>query len=643
MPSSKLPTEAIDAALEHVRAAGWTPTKAESIPVDPWTFIKECVSTQDEHSKALGLPYIRPLVSRLGPPGDAPPVKPAVETGALPIGIKYPSPPDTSKSGVQQTAQICPVSGKESTAEGVTKQDSACPISVIGSPGEVAEGEEYLRLITEAVSRESMLRVEKSRQLRVTWLLTALMVHRVMVDPGTKVGYAAKKFDDADLYLRDRFWFIYEHIPTKYKKPSARYISGRIEVFHDEGTTIPTSQVMALAEGAEQVRQNTFTVLWADEFAFQEHQEEMLTAAKPTTDGGGQIILTSSANGDQNMFYELGHEDFVKGGAKEPVVELGMGVRRWKRNGWTTLRVHYLADGHKRGDWASKAKIGYPSRAWQQEQEIDFSIQPGQAVYCDTEKLRVTSQVYVAGFHLWRGWDFGFRYPFVVFAQVRPIYDERGNFLRDRLYFIEEITIPDSSTEQMAELVNIHTQENYFRATIKDCCDFYGGNQRTSRNPLTDVQILRANGIVALCSPEHVKTGVEILQKLISQGEVEVDPDRCPTLLTALRSGYCRGDNGELPNDIAKEKQHPYCDVADAARYLAQMAFRFENLQKRGPMSKRGETMTDQARRLGLPMIPRGRSGGTIGVDKNELYEQKGNVRRLKRPDYLGEFGERGR
>ena len=229
-------------------ALGVRPSTREPLPLDPWTFCRECVFTQDEHAAAKGLAgYVRPLV---------------------------------------------------------------------------ADGDDYLRVIADHVATEKRLRIEKSRQLRVTWLLCALLLHRVLIQPGARIAYQAKKFDDADAYLRDRFWFIYQHIPSRYAKPRARYTSGAIEVFSLESqagkeirgfdgshvsSELPTSQIQAVAQGAEQVRQYTFTVWWSDEFAFQEYQDETLRAVQPSLDGGGQGIITSSAAGDQNAFYRLGH------------------------------------------------------------------------------------------------------------------------------------------------------------------------------------------------------------------------------------------------------------------------------------------------------------------------------------------------
>lgn len=278
-PAKAIEAAAADAMLAYCRGLGWETTKAEPLPADPWDFVKSCVWTQDEHAKALGIDYVRPLIERTSPAK-------AFEVSER--GFDQPKPTDHPENST------------------VDNQDVSVGRSQAGDNSDV---DDYLRSITEYVTREPALRIEKSRQMRVTWLLAALMLHRALTQAGTRIAYVTRSFEAADAYLRDRFFFIYEHIPSKYAKPRARYISGVIEVFHDAKSDIPTSQIQAIAQGAEQVRMFTFSVVWADELAFQLDQEELLTAAKPTVDGGGQIILTSSANGDQNAFYKLGHAD----------------------------------------------------------------------------------------------------------------------------------------------------------------------------------------------------------------------------------------------------------------------------------------------------------------------------------------------
>jgi hypothetical protein len=424
--------------------------------------------------------------------------------------------------------------------------------------------DDYLRIITEYIATELALRIEKSRQLRVTWLLAALMVHRVLTQRGVKIGYQSKSFDHGDAYLRDRFWFIYEHIPGQYAKPKARYISGHIEVYHDTASDIPTSQIMVLAEGAEQVRQYTFTVWWADEFGFQDRQDEALTAAKPTLTGGGQAILTSSANGNQNAFYKLGHEE-VAPGAYEPPQDIVQGVQRWRRNGWTTLRVHYTADASKRGDWAAKAKAGTPSNDWNKEQEISFDVQPGTPVYVDTHLVKVVPQE-IRGWCPWlRGWDFGFKWPFCYVIQIDTVYDDQGKERDLIVHVLKELVKPDTMAYEFGQYVIAECNRIFDgqRRKWKDYGDD-AGKQLSDKGCTAD--ILQKLGITIISQPTGpggVLKRVTLVQRLISGGCIEIDPS-CNYLITALKTGYVRDGEGE---PVGGEKGHPYADACDAFGY----------------------------------------------------------------------------
>lgn len=166
----------------------------------------------------------------------------------------------------------------------------------------------YLRELTELWQRERLLRVEKSRQLMVTWLMAALHLHAALVNRGERIAWQSKNFADADSMLRDRLWFIFLHVPDTFRKPKARYLSGLIEVYHDPDAQLPTSQIMAVAQGADALRQYTFSRIFSDEFAFQEQQRESYAAMRPCIDGGGRLTIVSSANAE-NFFWELGYRD----------------------------------------------------------------------------------------------------------------------------------------------------------------------------------------------------------------------------------------------------------------------------------------------------------------------------------------------
>lgn len=493
-----------------INAAGIAPSVRVPIPLDAWTFCRECVFTQDEHASARGAHYIRPLVG---------------------------------------------------------------------------ECDEYLRVIAGAVRDERLLRVEKSRQLRVTWLICALLLHRVLVKNGTRIAYQAKKYDDADAYLRDRFWFIYQHIPEKYKVPRARYIDGRIEVYGEQDALfkaaqsrdLPTSQIQAIAQGAEQVRQFTFSVWWSDEFGFQEQQDESLTAVKPSLDGGGQGIITSSAAGDQNAFYRIGYESGAYGSGGEVRPEkICEGVRRWMLNGWCTLNVHYSADPNKRGDWAKKAREGYSTQAWAQEQEIDFTIQPGDPVFCDTDRIDTTGQNYSPQLPLVSGFDYSFLANVCLTGQVRRRLDGRHE-----LRILNELSALECTIKPFRDQV-LADRKKWFAGHAAGYVDYgdFAANQRTATGVLIE-EIRPIELITIPTGPGGVRKGLEVIQYLISQKLLAVDPS-CEMLLRCLRGAYVWSKKVDQTGSPIPCGDHPFSDHIDALRYLVINLFELQDLENGG-------------------------------------------------------------
>ena len=471
----------------------------ETIPDDPWVFVRDCVWTIDEHTK-----QIAPLIA-------------------------------------------------ESEREG-----------------------SYLEFLTRQWQRGGRQQWKKSRQIRVTWLLSALHLWAALRQPGVRIGYQGQKFDDVDAYLQQRFWFIYEHIPTKYVKPRARYISGMIEVYHDAKATVPTSFIHGLAEGADQVRQYTFTYLWMDESAFHVDQKETHGAAKPTLDGGGSILKTSSSGGSRVFFYQLAEEDVAPG----PVTtkhEVFTGITAWQRNGFDHLFIHYSADPRKRhpmGDiWIAQAKEGQPTDQWQREMEGDDSIEPGLPVFCDTDRIRVVEQWYRSDLRFFGGFDPGFLWPFWYDFQVETL-DTGGEIL----HYLHEHVKPNTEVYTFGVWVKAERERLYGKRQWTD----YGDDAANQRKETGQVAaVLRSQGFTIITKPTGpggVLKGTVLAQRFISAGCIEIDP-QCKFLITAIKSGHIRGDDGQ---PLTGDKGHPYCDAIQAAlQYPLQNIFDYE-YQPRG-------------------------------------------------------------
>jgi hypothetical protein len=483
----------------------------------------------------------------------------------------------------------------------------------------------YLKYVTQTVDRERFVRIDKSGQVLISWALISYFLHQVLTKRGYRLGYFCQTQTKAERHVQSRFYRLYLSIPPTYKKPYAAMSNGRFLVYHDGAMMPPTSFVEPQAaeqgdeEAADKMRSETYTAALFDEAAFYPNLQELRESTQPRA---GKMVIPSTANGN-NDFRRLGFgnkdkpderclefHDMLDRGEVETVMK---GMYQWHRNGYTCLRIHYSAHPQRDPDteegraWMQQELSASSQRLIDREQEISYDVAAGMPVL-DSTKLVLRPQVYVPGYPLLRGTDFGFRFPFATLAQIRPKTDEAGKIIGDRMHFLHEFTLPNSTTEEFGPALKEFTDDHCPRATVKDYCDFFGGNQRTSRNPKTDVEIYNANGIYPISSPEPVKKGIEIMQKLIRIGDMEIDPNTCPTLVTAIRSGVTRGETGELPTEREKEGMHPFIDVLDSGRYIVTHAFRFVNLQKRTEDAVSRPAPMQQAHRLNNP-IPMGRSG----------------------------------
>jgi len=157
----------------------------------------------------------------------------------------------------------------------------------------------------------SVLIVDKSRRMWVSWLFKALHLHYSFTNICRRVGIVSKKAEDSFSHLRD-MEFIWRNIPdsiypAKYR-PEMRVKEGFI--FFDE----IDSAIHGIASGPDQTRQYGFSCLFFDEFDFWEKQEPTYGAAEPTLKGGGVLtIATTHAPTDTGLdtFYRCMVEDRI--------------------------------------------------------------------------------------------------------------------------------------------------------------------------------------------------------------------------------------------------------------------------------------------------------------------------------------------
>jgi hypothetical protein len=133
--------------------------------------------------------------------------------------------------------------------------------------------------------------IPKSRRMLLSWVNIALHLHMAMFNIGKAVAFVSKKEEDADELIK-KAKFIYDRIPEteipKEYKPRVEY------KFCQMNFPELDSSIRGFPQGADQLRQFTFSAIMADEMAFWENAQLMYAASFPTLEGGGKFTAISS-------------------------------------------------------------------------------------------------------------------------------------------------------------------------------------------------------------------------------------------------------------------------------------------------------------------------------------------------------------
>lgn len=152
----------------------------------------------------------------------------------------------------------------------------------------------YLHHVVNRLAVEKRVAVPKSRRMRMSWTVLAYATWFARFRGGSNVAVISRKLgrndSEGSAELVKRCRFILDHLPIHCPEEPFTYDFGRIKFPRIQ------SEIIAMAQGADQLRQYTISLEVADEIAFWERAGETYNASMPTLEGGGQLIMLSSAN-----------------------------------------------------------------------------------------------------------------------------------------------------------------------------------------------------------------------------------------------------------------------------------------------------------------------------------------------------------
>lgn len=140
----------------------------------------------------------------------------------------------------------------------------------------------------------------KARQLGISWICCWYALWLCLFHPGKVVLLFSRGQDEANEMLR-RVRVLYERLPDWMRQAGPTLLKQNTE----EMAWANESRIQSLPASPGSGRSFTASLAIMDEAAFMQWASELYTAMKPTIDGGGQLIVLSTANGRANLFFDL--------------------------------------------------------------------------------------------------------------------------------------------------------------------------------------------------------------------------------------------------------------------------------------------------------------------------------------------------
>ncbi|MFH0765403.1 MAG: terminase family protein [Calditrichota bacterium] len=383
--------------------------------------------------------------------------------------------------------------------------------------------------LVEAIENHRILILAKSRQMLATWTVGAWIIQRAFTEaPGVYLLLSKGARDTGELIKRLKVML--RHLPEEYVD-QAKIRKGEV-VFPND------SRALALPATEDAVRMHSPAAIFWDEMAFTPHSEAIWAAVKPAVEAGGRFIGVSTPNGADNIFYQL----YTDPG-----------------NGFGKRRLHWREYPGRDEEWAQQARRGLSEARWRQEYEIDFNVLTDRVYDEFDPELHLLPQPFVwssrAG-RTYRGIDFGYRHPYVIWAQLYP---------DGALTIFDEWEGKDDTVDEMAEAIAaIDLKHGINESNITwSACDPAGAAATDAG--LSAVERLQARGIKLVWRSSEILTGVEWVKSLLKDAAGRVRLRLAPQVKHTIE--HLRHYRWEPGSDHpSKDDGHDH--AMDALRYL---------------------------------------------------------------------------
>lgn len=164
---------------------------------------------------------------------------------------------------------------------------------------------EYLKELVDALNRERLLAIPKSRRMMATWCVAAWCAHRARYQRHQAIFIQSESESKAAFVVDQRCKFIEDNLDApELRRPylphrTSEGLVGKLDYIRT------SSYLNAIAQGGEKIRTYTPSVLVMDEVDFQPEAHDALTAALPAIEKGAHLVLISTSNGPSGVLAQL--------------------------------------------------------------------------------------------------------------------------------------------------------------------------------------------------------------------------------------------------------------------------------------------------------------------------------------------------
>lgn len=361
------------------------------------------------------------------------------------------------------------------------------------------------RRVLEVMCKHLQVIILKARRLGLSWLVLAYALWLAFFRDNCYIPIFSTGEKAAGRHI-GRVKFMYQNLPEWLKADNPLVRDSIMSLEFKNGSILE-----AFADTENAARGEGATLAVVDEHAWQSWARQNWPAIKPIIDGGGQMVIVSTAKTKADLFADL----WAK--AKRGL------------NKFIAVFLPYDARPDRDEAWWESEKNEYPDEALFYREyprtEADAFRSPEGQFFDSWDGMAHILKVPYKPHPNWPVYvavDFGYNYPAVLWIQEDPV---------GRIYIFAELLPSKVTTAELAEMIKLKKVELGIEKIAGYFCD-PAGKAKTAATGESEIAIMRSLGITMTSITSGVKDGCDLIRVKLKENLIFV----CPTCSRVIQA-----------------------------------------------------------------------------------------------------------